>query len=501
MVVTYHSDVIHQRLRAALFRPAGAAGLPPGPGDPADQPGLPGRLAVPPGVRRPGPRPAAGDRPEALPRTLGRGPRPGRADPRGARPGRPALALHGAARLLQGVRQRGPGPGARRGAAPDGRQRPEPARTSGRGRAARGRATGSSSWARSRRRSTSCPYYLAADAFWFPSNARSEAFGLVQVEAMASGCPVINTRIPHSGVPWVSRHEETGLTVPVNDPEALAAAAHRLLTEPGLRDRLTDAARRRAADGVRPPRHGRAEPGDLPPGARRRHGAASGGRPTGRAGRLVAERPDRSSSDRLPSDRNPTRDARTAEGLALPGRQPVRRGRDVPADPRRVPGTEPGAGAGVRPLLRGPARRRAARRGATVHRLGGVRFSRPWTVWRARRRLRRLLEDRRVRRRRQPRLLAADALRADGAAGGPAGRLLDARHDRRGGPLGRPRAARSVPDLVLVNSHCTAATLPRLYPGRPVRGRPLPRAAPGRRPRRGPRRGPGRDWRRPPTTW
>ena len=72
------------------------------------------------------------------------------------------------------------------------------------------------------------PYYLAADAFWFPSNARSEAFGLVQVEAMACGCPVINAEIPHSGVSWVSPHEETGLTVPVDDPVALADAANRL---------------------------------------------------------------------------------------------------------------------------------------------------------------------------------------------------------------------------------------------------------------------------------
>ncbi len=91
------------------------------------------------------------------------------------------------------------------------------------------------------------PYYLAADAFWFSSNARSEAFGLVQVEAMASGCPVLNTAIPHSGVDWVSRHEETGLTVPMDDPAALAAAARRLLAEPGLRDRLAAAARDRAA--------------------------------------------------------------------------------------------------------------------------------------------------------------------------------------------------------------------------------------------------------------
>ena len=90
------------------------------------------------------------------------------------------------------------------------------------------------------------PYYLAADAFWFPSNARSEAFGLVQVEAMASGCPVINAAIPHSGVPWVSRHDESGLTVPVDDPAALAAAANRLLEEPGLRDRLSRSARARA---------------------------------------------------------------------------------------------------------------------------------------------------------------------------------------------------------------------------------------------------------------
>jgi len=83
------------------------------------------------------------------------------------------------------------------------------------------------------------PYYLAAKALWFPSNARSEAFGLVQVEAMACGCPVINTEIPFSGVAWVSRHEETGLTVPVDNPDALAAAARRLMDDPNLREALS----------------------------------------------------------------------------------------------------------------------------------------------------------------------------------------------------------------------------------------------------------------------
>jgi rhamnosyl/mannosyltransferase len=88
--------------------------------------------------------------------------------------------------------------------------------------------------------------YHAATALWFPSTARSEAFGLTQVEAMASGCPVINTAIHGSGVPWVCRHEREGLTVPVGDDAALAAAANRLLSEPGLRDRLGAGGRARA---------------------------------------------------------------------------------------------------------------------------------------------------------------------------------------------------------------------------------------------------------------
>ncbi len=91
------------------------------------------------------------------------------------------------------------------------------------------------------------PYYRAARAFALPSHLRSEAFGIVQLEAMAAGLPVVNTRIP-SGVPGVSVDGVTGLTVPPGDPTALADAVNRLLDDPGLAARLGEAGRRRVAE-------------------------------------------------------------------------------------------------------------------------------------------------------------------------------------------------------------------------------------------------------------
>lgn len=83
-------------------------------------------------------------------------------------------------------------------------------------------------------------YYHAADVFCLPSVEPSEAFGLVQVEAMACRKPVVSCELGN-GVTYVNQDGDTGLVVPPRDPAALAGAINHLLEDFALRDKLAAA--------------------------------------------------------------------------------------------------------------------------------------------------------------------------------------------------------------------------------------------------------------------
>ena len=83
--------------------------------------------------------------------------------------------------------------------------------------------------------------YRACDVCVLPSTHRSEAFGLVMLQAQACARPVVCSDLP--GLSTVNVPGHTGLVVPPGDPEALAEAITRLLDDPGLRGRMGQAGR------------------------------------------------------------------------------------------------------------------------------------------------------------------------------------------------------------------------------------------------------------------
>lgn len=83
------------------------------------------------------------------------------------------------------------------------------------------------------------------DVFVMPSVTNAETFGLVQLEAMAAGRPVVNTALD-TAVPRVARHGMEAITVPPGDPEMLGYAIDTLIRDPERRRRMGIAARTRA---------------------------------------------------------------------------------------------------------------------------------------------------------------------------------------------------------------------------------------------------------------
>ena len=87
--------------------------------------------------------------------------------------------------------------------------------------------------------------YHACDLFVLPASERSEAFGLVQVEAMMCGKPVISTELG-TGTSFVNVHNETGFVVPPREAKSLREAVLKLLSHEEMRAEMGNAAKSRA---------------------------------------------------------------------------------------------------------------------------------------------------------------------------------------------------------------------------------------------------------------
>lgn len=88
-------------------------------------------------------------------------------------------------------------------------------------------------------------YIEICDAFCLPSIARNEAFGLVLVEALYFGKPLITTNVLGSGMSYVNISGKTGLIVKPRDPKALADAINKILSDEKLHSLFSENAKKR----------------------------------------------------------------------------------------------------------------------------------------------------------------------------------------------------------------------------------------------------------------
>lgn len=80
-----------------------------------------------------------------------------------------------------------------------------------------------------------------ADAKLFVLHSREESQGIVFAEAMATGMPVVATKI--GGIPYVVADGKSGLLYPYADVEAMTDMVERLMTDEGLWQRYSEAAK------------------------------------------------------------------------------------------------------------------------------------------------------------------------------------------------------------------------------------------------------------------
>jgi glycosyltransferase involved in cell wall biosynthesis len=88
-------------------------------------------------------------------------------------------------------------------------------------------------------------YYDACDIFCLPSIIKTEAFGIVQIEAMSFTKPIVTTKIDGSGVDWVNEHKVSGINVDIKNPEALAKAFRAVLGDENKYNKYCQNARTR----------------------------------------------------------------------------------------------------------------------------------------------------------------------------------------------------------------------------------------------------------------